>query len=1491
MSAAASPFYVTGGTLRHDAPSYVVRRADDELYEGLSRGEFCYILTPRQMGKSSLMARTVARLRQEGAAAVAVDLTAIGQNLTPEQWYDGLLLQIGESLQIEEELDDFWQNHPRLGPMQRWMHALREVVLARVPGRIVIFIDEIDAVRSLPFSTDEFFAGIRECYNRRNEDPEFARLTFCLLGVASPSDLIRDTRITPFNIGRRIELTDFTEAEAAPLAAGLLTSPPAPPRSGEGSCSSPLDAAPPPRSGEGVGGRGKPLLRRILYWTGGHPYLTQRLCQAVSAGGNAADGARGGSVASGADVDRLCEELFLSPRARERDDNLLFVRESLLRSEGDLATLLDLYGQVCRGKAVRDDPGDPRVTLLRLSGVARPVKGFLRERNRIYARVFDATWVRENMPDAEVRRQRAAFRRGVARTALVAGTVVALLAGLAVVALRQREESRQRLVKLHVAHGMRLVEEGNSPESLHWFAEALRLDAGRPEREAIHRMRFASAFRECPRLTQIFFHDKPVNVARWSPDERRVLTAGQDGAAHVWDVETGKATTPPLKHGTTVRWAMFSPDGRRVVTASKDHTARVWDAETGRPVSPPLRHKGIVFFAAFSPDGRRVVTAGDDRAARIWDTTTWKLVTAPLMHSAHVGGALFSPDGRRVVTSAGGGGGAGGAQVWDAATGKPLTPLLHGGTHLLSALFSPDGQRIVTASHDRTARVWDATTGALIAVMDTPNACTHAIFSPDGRRVVATSADRTVHVFDVASAQALTSPLRHRNIANFGRFSPDGRRVATCSDDTTARVWDAETGEPVTPPLAHSAAVRHVAFSADGRRVLTASDDGTARVWDIAGSAMPQPPILPSRFIWHHLPMSADGRFVITVSSEGVAEVWEIATGRRIGPPLEHRKDVNQAAFSPDGRRVVTASNDRTAQIWEFGTSPESDGSARRGTPPLQHPSEVLGAAFSPGGDRVVTACADGTVRLWDAGTGRPTGVTLKHGKKVRQAVFSPDGRRIATASADKTARIWDAATGRALTPPLKHSYIVWEIRFSPDGRRVLTTTANGTEPQIWLDGSDTTRVRVWDAETGRPITASLPGAYGSFSPDGRRILGTGLAHGTAWVRDARTGRPVIPPLRHDHWVVSAIFSPDGRRVATTSHDYTARIWDAETGEPVTPPLRQDFRVEYAVFTPDGKRLITASGQDRVYTWDLPREARPVADLQMLAQLLTGRRVDAAGGAAPLRSGELREAWERLRPRHPGLFTVSSGEVSAWEWWEMEDAARAGRWPAVRMHADRLIGMNPTKSLGRRERAWGEARSGRYLRAVDDYAATIALGTDPPRVWWLKAVAHLAAEDLAGYRKTCAGMLERFRRNDHPSIMNDVAFACSVAPNAVPDLRRPVRLAERAVAGTRDAWARQCLGAALYRAGEFRSAVQRLHESMALGRSGGAFNDWVFLAMAYARLGHPAEAGRWLEKAEQEMARTVAAQRGGASSRSEDWSERTIQTRLLREARQVVGRR
>ena len=129
---APAGFYVTGGTLHHDTPSYVERRADTDIYEGLTHGEFCYVLTSRQMGKSSLMTRAAHRLRQEGVAVVVLDLTAVGQNLSPEQWYQGLLELLALRLDLEDELEEFWEEHDQLAPLQRWMRALREVVLPKV---------------------------------------------------------------------------------------------------------------------------------------------------------------------------------------------------------------------------------------------------------------------------------------------------------------------------------------------------------------------------------------------------------------------------------------------------------------------------------------------------------------------------------------------------------------------------------------------------------------------------------------------------------------------------------------------------------------------------------------------------------------------------------------------------------------------------------------------------------------------------------------------------------------------------------------------------------------------------------------------------------------------------------------------------------------------------------------------------------------------------------------------------------------------------------------------------------------------------------------------------------------------------------------------------------------------------------------------------------------------------------------------------------------
>ena len=401
-----SRFYVPGGPLSRDAPCYVMREADLDLHAAIARGEYCTVLASGQMGKTSLLIRMADRLREERAKAVVLDLHAIGTNLTVEQWYFGLLASAGSQLHLETELEDYWENHARLSPLQRWMGAWREVILERIPAPIVIFIDEIGATRSLPFSADEFFNAIRQFYNERSETPRLRRLIFCWVGVATPSDLIQDSRAAPFNIGHRIELNDFTEQEAQVLLPGLHRA---------------RDAAP-------------EVLRRILYWTGGHPYLTQRLCQAV---------AEDRSAQSPKQVDRVCGEIFFSREACEPDHHLMFVQDRLLRGGANPVELLTIYANIWAGKLVQDDPAQPLLDQLRLAGVVRSEDGFLRVRNRIYERVFDHKFVEENLPLDEVERQRKAEGRG--RRAIFSWAVpaVALFAALALVAFWQGHKARQ----------------------------------------------------------------------------------------------------------------------------------------------------------------------------------------------------------------------------------------------------------------------------------------------------------------------------------------------------------------------------------------------------------------------------------------------------------------------------------------------------------------------------------------------------------------------------------------------------------------------------------------------------------------------------------------------------------------------------------------------------------------------------------------------------------------------------------------------------------------------------------------------------------------------------------------------------------------------------------------------------------------------------------------------------------------------------------------
>ena len=182
---------------------------------------FAYVLTPRQMGKSSLMVQTAEKLRAEGVRTAIVDLQDLGAQVTAEQWYFGFLVKLEDQLELETDVVGWWREREHLGVSQRLTLFFEQVLLREIAEPIVVFVDEIDSTLSLDF-TDDFFIAIRSLYVSRATEPEFGRLSFVLIGVATPGDLIRDAKRTPFqHVGQRVDVTDFTLAEAMPLAAGL----------------------------------------------------------------------------------------------------------------------------------------------------------------------------------------------------------------------------------------------------------------------------------------------------------------------------------------------------------------------------------------------------------------------------------------------------------------------------------------------------------------------------------------------------------------------------------------------------------------------------------------------------------------------------------------------------------------------------------------------------------------------------------------------------------------------------------------------------------------------------------------------------------------------------------------------------------------------------------------------------------------------------------------------------------------------------------------------------------------------------------------------------------------------------------------------------------------------------------------------------------------------------------------------------------------------
>lgn len=358
--------YVVGGSLPWNAKSYVVRQADAAFYRALKAGQFCYVLNARQMGKSSLRVQTMARLQGEGDVCVFIDMSDVGggKSATEDFWYFSLLWQIvkqvgDQSIGLEgwtrEALRSWWRESEGLTFVLRWREFIEEELLGKIDRSIAIFVDEIDSTLALAFSVDDFFAVIRSCYQRRVEDVKFERLTFALLGVCTPQDLMQDKQRTPFNIGQAIELTGFTFEEAVGLAVGLPG--------------------------------GVVMLRAILDWTGGQPFLMQRLCRLV----------REAKADVGVD-EVVMRSVIEGWEGKDESIHFSSIQERIMGNENIATALLGMYQTILKDGGMAIKASDEQLTL-RLAGIVVKRGDRVQVANRIYEQVFGEVWVTKKLAE------------------------------------------------------------------------------------------------------------------------------------------------------------------------------------------------------------------------------------------------------------------------------------------------------------------------------------------------------------------------------------------------------------------------------------------------------------------------------------------------------------------------------------------------------------------------------------------------------------------------------------------------------------------------------------------------------------------------------------------------------------------------------------------------------------------------------------------------------------------------------------------------------------------------------------------------------------------------------------------------------------------------------------------------------------------------------------------------------------------------------------